>query len=277
MSVNYLGPGPSRSAQNSKGIRTYTRTGLFETTSISDGEYAVGSHVSVPNIGSVHPEDSLAWCVSIQVENTNPWKGWTVTATWDSTIEVAENPLFEPAVIEWDGENFEEALTFDRDGYGVLNSAGDPFENAMRERTRRVVSVMKNVASVPSWIITSEDAVNSSAFNLDGISVPANMAKLGAPRIGRWQKRNNVSYREMSLIIKLNKDTWKFRPLDVGYHFKTGLGDLKRITSDDGTDVTTPVCLDGNGLVLANPSPSNAVYGTFNTYPAYDFSVLPLT
>jgi len=199
------------------------------------------------------------------------------TATWDSSVEIGENPLFEPAEIEWDGENFEEVLIVDRQGYAVLNSAGDPFENAMRERTRRVISVTRNVASIPDWIITAEDAVNSSAFVIDGFSVAAGLAKLGAPKIGRWQSRNGTAYRTMHMQIKLNKNGWNFKPLDAGYRFKDGLDERRRIVNDDGTDVTTPVCLDGTGLVLSNPSPASAVYGDFEQYPEYDFNLLPLS
>jgi len=277
MTVTYLGPGTTRTAKNSKGIRTYTRTGLFTTSDQDEGEYAVGSHASVPLIGSVHPEDPLAWCVDIQVENTNPWKGWTVTATWDSAVEIGENPLFEPAAIDWDGENFEEVLIVDRNGYAVLNSAGDPFENSMRERTRRVISVVKNVASVPSWILDAEDAVNSSTFIIDGFAVSAGLAKLNAPKLGRWQTRNGTSFRELTMQIKLNKDGWNYKPLDVGYRYKNGLDERIRIVNDDGTDITTPVCLDGTGLVLTNPSPASAVYGDFEQYPQYDFNLLPIT
>ncbi|MFN9291312.1 MAG: hypothetical protein ACK6EB_24840, partial [Planctomyces sp.] len=84
----------------------------------------------------------------------------------------------------WDGENFEEVAIFDRDNKAVLNSAGDPFEGLFRERTRRVISIVKNVAAVPDWIITSEDAVNSLAFVVDGFAVPIGKAKLSAPRLG---------------------------------------------------------------------------------------------
>ncbi len=53
--------------------------------------------------------------------------------------------------------------------------------------------------------------------------------------------------------------------------------DRKIITNTDGTLPTSPVCLNGSGAVLANPSPVNAVFGAFNLYPAYDFNLLPLT
>jgi len=267
----------ARQGKNTRGVRSYTRVFRVVTDSQSDGPYVVGSATGLPLIGSVHNEDPGAWCYELTPENTDPWRGWTVSALYDSVQELNENPLNEPAVIEWDGENFDEALVVDRNGHAVLNSAGDPFENAMRERTRRVVMVMKNVDAVPTWMLDAEDAVNDAMFTLDGFFIPANKAKIGAPKLGRWQTRNGTRYREMHLMIKLNKDGWNFKPLDAGFRFRNGANELVRITSDDGTDITTPVCLDGSGAVLSDPTPSTAVYGDVEQYPEFDFSTLPLT
>lgn len=279
MTVTYIGPLPDgETATNELGVRKYTRQFQLKTTSHTEGPYTVGSNASLPKIGSVHYEDSGAWCRSLTVARAGAKDkfNWVVTANYDSSFELTENPLSQPAQISWDGENFEEIAIFDRDGKAVLNSAGDPFENLFRERTRRVINVMKNVAAVPTWIITSEDAVNSSSFVIDGFTVPTGKAKLSAPRLGPWQKRNAYTYREMTMTIKLNKDGWAAQPLDAGFRFKSGT-DRKVITNTDGTLPTSPVCLNGSGAVLANPSPVNAVFGSFNLYPALDFNTLPLT
>lgn len=278
MTVTYLGPLPdNEEGTNDLGVRKYTRSFQLRADG-GEGSYIVGSNPSLPKVGSVHYEDGAAWCRSLRVarQTGKDRFNWIVTASYDSSFELAENPLFQPAAISWDGENFEEVAIFDRDGKAILNSAGDPFENLFRERTRRIVSVVKNVASVPDWIITSEDAVNSVAFLVDGFAVPAGKAKLGAPRLGQWQIRNNTRFREMSMTMKLNKDGWTSQPLDAGFRYKDSTS-RKIIVSDDGTLPTTPVCLNGSGAVLANPSPTNAVFGAFNIYPAYDFNLLPLS
>ena len=265
-----------RSAQNTKGIRTYVRRFLLHTTDKADGPYAVGSNASLPLIGAPHNEDTLAWCISLSVENHEPWKGWTVTANYDSSIELHTNPEFDPPSIEWDGENFEEALVYDVDGYAVLNAANDPFENAVRERTRRVVTVTVSVTSVPSWIITAEDAVNSSAFQLDGFTVPTKKAKLSAPRLGLWEYRNGVRFRKMVLTIKLNKDGWNYQPLNAGYYELNASAQHVRCRAQDGTDAIQPMPLSAAGVQIAAPTTSTATYGNFNIYPALDFNTLPL-
>jgi hypothetical protein len=279
MAVTYDGIKPgSMQATNSRGIRTYSVVHRLIASSQTDGPYTVGSNASLPRIGSQWYEDPGAFCISLQVVNSNPWKGWEVTASYDSTFEVSENPLLDRADIQWDGENFEEFLLKDVNGEAVLNSAGDPFEDSMRERTRRVVTITKNVLQVPDWIIDSEDAVNSSAFDLDGITIPAKKAKLGAPRIGGRQTRNGVPFRVLTMVIKLNKDGWNYQPLDQGYRSRHGSGDVVRCTSaGDGTDTTRRAPLDGAGGILSDPTPATAVYLDYDVYPAYDFNLLPLT
>jgi hypothetical protein len=270
-----------RSGKNTKGIRTYTIVKQFTCETQADAnEYLVGSHPSVTPLGRTHDTDFTAWCVSLSVDGPDASEGfanWTVTEEYDSTFEVTENPLFEPAQIEWDGENFEEVVIYDRNGNAVLNAAGDPFENLMRERGRRVVTVRKNIAAVPTWIINAEDAVNSSTFTLDGFLIPTNKAKLGAPKLGPWVYRNATRYREMTMQIKLNKDGWNSQPLQVGFRYRDGAGKLVKAVSEDGTDPTNPVCLQANGTLLTNPTPSTVVFGNFNIYPAFNFNSLPLT
>lgn len=270
-----------RSGKNSKGIRTYTIVKQFTCETKADAnEYLVGSHPSVTPIGRTHDTDFTAWCISLSVDGPDASEGfanWTVTEEYDSTFEITENPLFEPAQIEWDGENFEEVVIYDRNGDAVLNAAGDPFENLMRERGRRVVTVRKNISAVPTWIINAEDAVNSIAFTLDGFSIPANKAKLGAPKLGPWQSRNGTRYREMTMQIKLNKDGWNAQPMEVGFRYRDGTGKLVKAVSEDGTDPTNPVCLQADGTLLADPTPATVVFGDWDIYPAYDFNTLPLT
>ena len=76
MAVTNEGEDPAgRSARNTKGVRTYSRRWILTTSNKSDDAYAVGSASGLPTIGTAHPSDALAWCVSLDVQNSNPWKG----------------------------------------------------------------------------------------------------------------------------------------------------------------------------------------------------------
>ena len=262
------------SGDNSRGTITINETyGFTVGTKPEATVYQVGSQTPY-SIGQQHPEDPRCFCVSIKPVMRKLFADWAVEITFTSEREISENPLFEKAEIEWDGENYEEKLIVDKDNEAVLNSAGDPFIDAMRERNRRVVTVLQNVANVPTWILEAEDAVNSVDFTLDGFLIPAGKGKLSAPKLGKWQTRNNTRYREMRLEFKLSKDNWKYKPLDAGFRFRNGASELVRLTSDDGTDITEPACLNGSGQVLTNPTPATAVFLAFDNYPEFDFAAL---
>lgn len=134
----------SRRASNSLGIRTYQHIWHVITDSAADDEYTVGSYSGLPQIGQQHPSDPSAWCIDLSPELERDTKiSWMVGVTYSSANEISINPLMEPAVIEWDGENFDEPAVYDRNGHAILNSAGDYYADAMRERSRRVVTVIK--------------------------------------------------------------------------------------------------------------------------------------
>ena len=285
MAVEYIGEAPGgRSAQNTKGVRTYIRKFRLRTTTQADGPFAVGSNASLPVIGNTHPEDANAYCVSIQVENTDPWAGWTVTANYSTEQELNTNPTSDPAVITWSTEQFQRVAVFDNDGDLILNSAGDPFDPpAMMDDSRRVVTVQKNLAVVPTWILDYQDAVNSDAFTVDGVSIGIGKAKMQNVSVGPVERRSSTTFRSVNFTIHLQRDGWALQPLDAGFReFVTTDSvpepELKNILNrGDQQPVAAPVPLDGNGKALDNPSPTNCVFLTYNVYKTRTFSTLPLT
>lgn len=279
MSVTFVEEiGAGRRATNNRGMRSYSRQFRLTTSAQSDGPYAVGSHPSLPLIGSLHPEDSGAWCTTLTVENTEPWKGWTVTAEYSSERELNETATSDPAIITWSSEQFQRPAIIDQDGEAIVNSAGDPFEPPfMMDDSRRVVTVTKNLSSVPSWILTYQDAVNSADFTVDGVLVGEGKAKMQSVTIGEPQSRNGNTFRTVTFSMHLEKNGWLFEPLDAGFRTKID-GVMANVRNDDDGELPAlPVPLDGFGNVLVDPSPSTAIYLEFTVYETKDFSLLPLS
>jgi len=280
MTVTLLGEDTAgRQAKNSQGIRTYTRVFKLETSSRSEGPYAVGSASGLPLIGSVHNEDSSAYCIDLTPTNNNPWKGWIVTAEYSSAREMAEQPQNDPIQITWSTEQYQIVAAKDRNGKPILNSAGDYFSDPppMRDVSRRIVTIEKNMTSVPSWILDTQDAVNSSSFTIDGVTIGAGKAKVQRVSIGPKEFRNGTVYRKVGIEIHLQKNGWDLEILDCGFRKRNASHKLEKILSaGDGTDVTTPVPLNGSGAVLNNPTPDTTVFGSYNVYPLFNFSLLPL-
>lgn len=268
-----------RSATNEQGRRSYTRTFRLSTDDEDDSAYDVGSDVNLPAIGDVYPDDSGAWCMSLNVENTDPWRGWTVTANYSSERELVTDPTSDPAIITWSSEQFQRPAIFDSAGNAICNSAGDPFDPPnMMDDSRRVVTVSKNVAVVPSWILDYQDAVNSDQFTVDGITVAIGLAKIQSVTVGERQTRNGVNFRVVTFSIHLQKNGWLLEPLDAGFREHTYSGTIENIRNEgDGELPSAPVPLDGAGAALADPSYTNNVFLSFSVYATQPFSALPLT
>lgn len=275
MTITYLGEDPGgRQATNDKGTRRYTRVFLFKTDDKTDDAYAIGSHASAPLIGQAFHD---AWCKSITVENHAPYAGWKITAEYTSERELTEDPTSDPAVITWGSEQFQRPAVFDKNGDCICNSAGDPFDPPnMMDDSRRYVSVTKNLAVVPSWILDYQDAVNSDAFDIDGITVAVGLAKVQSVNVGEVQTRNSIPFRTVSLMIHLQKDGWALKPLDAGFR-ENVFGEMILILNDDDTFPAAPVPLNGLGRKLSNPSFTNNVFLSFDVYEQLPFTALPLS
>jgi hypothetical protein len=232
----------------------------------------------LPVIGEVHPDDSGAWCTTLQVDPTDPWKGWTVTAEYSTERELAEDPTDDPAEITWGYEQFQKPAVTNYAGEAILNSAGDPFDPPiMIDDSRPHVTISKNLATVPVWITTYQDAINSGSFTVDGITVGAGLAKMQNITITRAQSRNGTSFRTVTFSIHLQKQGWSSKQLDAGFR-QIGYGGARENIRNDGDDElpAAPVPLNG-GVAIPSPTPANAQYRVDVVYEAKDFSVLPLT
>ena len=278
MTITYIGEnhGP---ATNTKGIRVYTRSFKLKTSLQTERAYHVGSHVSLPAVGEVHPDDGMAWCLSLSVDPSDPWRGWTVTAEYSTERELAENPTGDPAVITWSSEQFQKAAIVNVAGEAIVNSAGDPFDPPlMIDDSRPNVSVSKNVLVVPAWVLTYQDAVNVASFVIDGITVAAGLAKIQSITIGAEQSRNGITFRNLSFTLHLQRQGWQSNILDAGFRQLDYSGGLENIRNEgDGELPAAPVPLDGAGMALTNPSPATAVYRVDTIYQLEDFTVLPFT
>jgi hypothetical protein len=274
----------ARTATNDMGKRTYQRAWIVLTTSRNDDAYTVGSASGLPVIGNTHPSDANAYCQSLQVQPISGWRVWRVTASYSTERQLNTSPTSDPAVITWNTEQFQRVAVFDNDGDLIVNSAGDPFDPPlMMDDSRRVVTIQKNLAVVPTWILDYQDAVNSDAFTVDGVSIGIGKAKMQNVSVGPVERRSSTAFRTVNFTIHLQRDGWALQPLDAGFReFVTTDSvpnpELKNILNrGDQQPVAAPVPLDGSGKALDNPSPTNCVFLTYNVYKTRAFSTLPLT
>ena len=223
---------------------------------------------------------------------------WEATATYSSRpvsnldlqVQEAPDPILRPAEISWATVSYQKACLKDINGKPIVNSAGDTFDPPVEFTLNRYcATVTKNLLVVPGWLLDYESAVNSDAYVIDGLSVPAEKSRISGLTISALKREKIAAgieffYRTVSFRIEFAREGWKLKVLDMGYRYKDPSDATKRIPiPEDGSvkfsrPVTSPRLLDGAGGVLANPSPTTAVFLSFDAYPLKPFNgYLPLT
>lgn len=261
---------------------TLTRTWKVKTNNSADDSQVVAEHFKSAlgiEFQSPHPTNGFftARKLDIKQETASP-TAWRVTVTYSTEPleeEVAENPLNRAPVITGDSEMAEIFTTKDKDGKPVLNSAGDCLEPQEVDDPRGMIVIERNFPSVPEFVSTYINKVNSASFSVPGISIPfePRTVKFQRFRFGAQQTQNEVQFVPVTVELSVKPDTWDVDRLDEGFHYLDG-SDRKKITLSDGNDPTEPVPLNGSGGILASPTPDNAVYLTKKYYHEADFSVL---
>ena len=267
-------------------VRTYQRVYLVQTNDKNDGPLVAKLDPAIPLQGDPYPGDARAFCKNKSVEPFAPPMAWHVVCEYSSEWEIKQNPLNDPALISWKAEQFQRPAWRDRNGAAILNSAGDFFATLpVIDDSRFVVSVKKNLAAVPVWVATYQDAINIAPFTVDGILVATGLGKLQSLHIGEVQERNSIKYRVLSFDIHLREEGWDLEILDQGFtrtgDYSLGEDTGKKYSAGerdgDQTISETPVLLDGNGQKLTPANPLTAVFLSFGVYKQKDFNLLPLT
>lgn len=298
MAIDYIRPLRGRSAffgpiTNWKATRKW----LVHTTTRYDEEWPILQTAwladSLPKpFSSVLGTQPLLLCKGIggdQVEKSP--QHWVFKAEYDSQPlsqqrkeeQQYPNPLDRPFKITWNTAKYNKPAVFDTSGNLILNSAGEPYDPpAEKDASHWVANVTKNLPGVPSYVLTMENAINSTGFTIQTIPVDQYCAKVMSLNIGEFQTtqvgEDIVTWLVFSYSIEFRNETWKLQPLDQGYRQIDPNDSTKRIhIKDDAIPakfVTKPWPLDGSGAKLANPSPSNAVKRSHNIYTAMDLGNL---
>ncbi len=235
--------------------------------------------------------------VSCEQDSSAPLK-WIIEAEYSSEPHKAgdenqpENPLDKPPEVKWKASQYRLPIFRDKDGKAVVNSVGDYFDPPVEiDASRWVVTVEKNVISVPPDIINYADAINENAFSVSGVSVAPHVAKLmdldiserKTAKIANQQGQEiTIFYYTFGYGMEMRAETWVIKVLNQGYQAKSvseGVvqADVMRImdSSRPPRPVSSPAMLNEDGTIVAEPGPDTAVFLDFNVYTPRDFSILP--
>jgi hypothetical protein len=272
-------------------------------------DVTIMADAAAPKIGTAHPNHASCKCIhrQCQIESHQQKRQWIFTARYSTKYDIEENPLNDPAKTEWSTETFQTPVWETIDGKGIVNSAGDPFDPPAEKDDSRWTSVTrKNVAtSVPDWIFSYQDAVNSDSYTIDSVNVTAGWAKVSAIHLSEVQERNDIEYRVLTVTIHYRGEgegvgsgsgslgsygsgsgsdeiePWHLNLLDQGMREipaadDAGGTDGRRniLNEKDGLPVSSPVPLDGEGHHIVEPTLDNSVWLQFQVYREKAFSLI---
>jgi hypothetical protein len=267
-----------------------------------------------------HPDNIFATLRRISCRR-DPKSHWT-RAVWravehyssvpltEKEEEQAVNPLDRAAYIDWVSTPYQVPILMGAVTSGsletiepIVNSAGDT-PDPVPEKTEYywVANVVKNVTTIPSWVLTGEYAgsVNIAPFLIEGATVEAECARLIDLRVSKKMKENDVRFRQLSFSLEFrarreqrnNEDgslmtsddpppPFNLELPDIGLHGldKSNIPFVRTKFMTDDTpprSVSQPVLMDGAGGKLDDPSPYTMILKNWRIMRKKDFTVLPL-
>lgn len=243
-----------------------------------------------PNQYDGHPENIYLTARRLRVENQpDSAFHWIATADYSSAPlrdrdidrQLHPDPCDRKAKRIWNTTIYQKAVDRDRFGNAILNSAGDrPDKPPEKDASHWICRVTKNLRTLPTWILDYNDCpINDDDFEIGGIEVSEGCARLYELNIGEEQIENGFSYHVLSYTLEFRKEGWIEPLLDQGLRILNDDGELEHITIADAhgetSKVSSPCLLDGEGGLLEDPTPDNAVFIDYELYEPKDFEVLP--
>jgi hypothetical protein len=234
--------------------------------------------------------------------------------TYSTDVNIADNPLNEPAKITIKGQRREVVWFYDAKGRPKLNTAGDLIGDPAPTRivTDLIFNVEKNMAlKLEAWILDYLDTVNSDAVRLRGLTCkPGTLLFAGEIDVGDEQNTSGqqgggqklVPFTVVKFQLLYRADGWTTIVPNRGFNQVVPLknqtvppaasGDfqapkpskqpkfkytIERILVGDPKDYPTePQFLDSNGMLIENPTPDNILLLEFDDFEERAFNQLPL-
>lgn len=239
------------------------------------------THLKIPKEWDRYSPDEWLFVKSIDVQQGDGPYIYEVTANYISI----ENPLDLEPEIEWGKAVSNVEIDRDINGDPILNSAGQSPDPPITEEFEDLVFRMTRNENYFNALLAHEykGAVNSDIFlGFDPgfakcIEISGTRARVAD--LVYWKVRYEIHFRLSNPIPGTPKIGWIRRLLDEGRIEKTGTAgdgtpELLQNKDQEGTVLSEPVLLDGEGKKLADGSP--AVYLEFETRRKLPFETLNL-
>jgi hypothetical protein len=206
---------------------------------------------------------------------------WIVTASYDSSRTIDENPLAMPIEVEYDPQDSSETYFKDRSGTPkyAITTAGEPFgELPTRDAGKLAFTVKKNVAHTVNYATYESFSdldglkINSAIVTIDGRNYAVGTLKAKPPRLSAIKEMNGIKYRELVTRFEAKADGWNQVFESRGLYEKV-FTKPTRIVGEDGTPVDMPWPLDASGIAQATAATPGALI-TLTPYASAAFTAL---
>lgn len=282
---------PPRLSDTLNGGKTVTRTLQAICSEKTDGPVTIQAHASCPAKGSTYSygteSDSTLVCTGVSIDPVADDGGYEgskvhqITATYSNSVDTGslgddeENPLDDPAIIEWSSNTYQVPAIADRDGNALVNGANESFDPPhLLEEHRPVCIITRNEAAYNAAIANEyANAVNSDNF----AGIEPGYAKMLPPR-ARRVTRGSYTYWEVVYEIEISKR--QYNPTGIlaqGFKYRPAAGDQEQNYIDPATNQppSSPILLNLDGTKADDPLGDGAlpVFHEFNFFPEKPFGV----
>ncbi|MBX3450602.1 MAG: hypothetical protein KF777_13625 [Planctomycetaceae bacterium] len=230
-----------------------------------------------------HPEEPGYYVDRFEAEQHNNTRFWFLDVTY--TDQMVKNPLAERASVTMRSQALSSYTLVDHKGRLMLNTAGDPFEPQEKKEVIWVLSVKKNVADFPDWLLDYPEVINTDAVRIRNRTYPPKSLAVAGITIDDYQEENDVEFLPLTLELHYRKATWQTFVPSRGYQERYELERTagqppefakRRIVLPDQSFPNEPQLLNKDGAWLPRPRPQDVHILKFQIPEDRPFSVLPL-
>jgi len=250
-SVRYSGSGSSE--------KTLTRVFSAVVDDATDTPLTLAADSNIPQAGDTYPSDASFRAGVPDISKISPYF-YNVTVTY-GTSEIdfptgGDNPLSEPASIDWDDAESVEPVDKDADGEALVNAVDEPFDPAPTHPFNDAVLIIQR--NQAAFYAGDKYIFGGSVCSHTFWGAPAGTALMKSIRA--HYERGSINYWKVTYRIQFRLDrpagvnpsqTWYHRLLNQGYRYYDDDGQLLIAKDDAGDPVSQPILLDADGKKLA--------------------------
>lgn len=201
--------------------RNYSRRFVARSNNRFDNPLSVVRDRLCPKPGQRDPYDPGAYVTSVEATRRDQTRiVWDIFASYSTELEQdEENPLAERAKITLKSDQYTRTTTRNAQGRSITTTAGSLIPVEVDDSSW-VLSVTKNVRSIPLWLLDMNNKVNSGTVPIRGLLIPRRKLQIkgiiGSDESTRINGQR-LDYIGLSFELHYKREGYKVRLPNVDY------------------------------------------------------------